>query len=214
MAFTFFDDCEANCKIYSETIIEFLSSNPEFFGWRGKSVPDLSSDDGKNKVREKMVSSFSKFNLPSLPKTSDDPALAKILKTHYAIDDVARAIIEHRSAMAAENFVGYLLEMYIFSIAWPIGWCLCPDAIVRSVDFVKKENGKWIMLQIKNRDNSENSSSKKVRDGTEIRHWFRTFSQKPGSNWQNFPDPELRDRLSEEGFLNFIDNYFDGYKNT
>ena len=63
------------------------------------------------------------------------------------------------------------------------------------------------MLQIKNRNNSENSSSSKVRDGTTINKWFRSFSKKDISNWKNFPDTQLNGQLSEEGFHNFIDIY-------
>ena len=67
-------------------------------------------------------------------------------------------------------------------------------------------------MQVKNRDNTENSSSSAIRNGTEIQKWFRTFSKpsrnrSSNTNWENFPEAEFRDQLSEEGFLQFIRDY-------
>ena len=72
-----------------------------------------------------------------------------------------------------------------------------------------KSKGLWEAVQVKNRDNTENSSSSAIRHGTTIEKWFRTYS-KPSkkratnTNWENFPEEEFRDQLSEEGFLQFI----------
>ena len=63
------------------------------------------------------------------------------------------------------------------------------------------------MLQVKNRDNSENSSSSAIRAGTIIEKWFRTFSRRAGSNWAAFPDESLRAQLSEEAFKDFVKEY-------
>lgn len=63
------------------------------------------------------------------------------------------------------------------------------------------------MLQVKNRDNSENSSSSAIRAGTEIEKWHRTFSKKAGANWSVFPDERLKTELSEENFERFVRTY-------
>lgn len=195
--------------MFSKTILQFVIENPDYFGWRGAVKPDLKTDAGRKAVLDKMAGAFTTFNLPSAPQTVPDTAVVEILLRYYEVPKVNRTIKEHQDAMAAENFVGYLLEFYIFSEAYKLGWCLCPAAIVKSVDFVKlNEDKTWTMLQVKNRDNSENSSSKKVREGKDIMHWFRTFSKKTGSNWSNFPDAKLKKTLTEKGFFNFIDNYF------
>lgn len=208
MEFTFFEDCAKNSNHSTDIIVDFITENPDFLGWRGKDIPDLSTKQGRDIVKEKIRPTFTVFNMPSLPGTIPDLALAKILSKHYNVPDIDRTIREHQFAMGAENFIGYILEMYIFSEAHQHGWCLCPNAIIRSVDFVKKDKGgNWKMLQVKNRDNSENSSSKKVRDGTDISHWFRTFSKKEGSNWNNFPDDILKSVLNEASFFEFIENY-------
>jgi hypothetical protein len=112
--------------------------------------------------------------------------------------------------MGAENLVGDLLERYLASVMEPRGWIWCSGAMVKAVDFVKSPTQvgeKWRMLQVKNRDNSENSSSSAIRAGTNIEKWFRTFSKKTGSNWDKFPDPTFRTLLSEAAFKAFVRDY-------
>ncbi len=62
---------------------------------------------------------------------------------------------------------------------------------------------------VKNLDNSENSSSSAIRNGTDIKKWFRTFSKKPGSNWEAFPDEEIKGDVSEEGFRQYVKKYLE-----
>ncbi len=112
--------------------------------------------------------------------------------------------------MGAENMVGDLLERYLASVLEPMDWIWCSGSIVKAVDFVRppaRTGETWRLLQVKNRDNSENSSSSAIRIGTSIEKWHRTFSQKLGSNWDNFPDASLRQKLSEENFKTFVRNY-------
>ena len=116
--------------------------------------------------------------------------------------------------MSAENLVGALLERYIAQVLEPHGWIWCAGDFIRAIDFIKynKSKGLWEAVQVKNRDNTENCSSSAIRHGTTIEKWFRTYS-KPSkkratnTNWENFPEEEFRDQLSEEGFLQFIRNY-------
>ena len=80
----------------------------------------------------------------------------------------------------------------------------------KAVDFIKppiSPTADWQLLQVKNRDNSENSSSSAIRIGTKIEKWHRTFSKKAGSNWSAFPDEQLRSLLNEKGFKRFIETY-------
>ncbi len=117
---------------------------------------------------------------------------------------------EHLLSMSAENLVGGLLERYLANVLEPHGWIWCSGSMIRGVDFIKSPqtpDGVWVLLQVKNRDNSENSSSSAIRGGTTIKKWFRTFSRKPGSNWEVFPDDSLRKELSEDGFRAFVENY-------
>ena len=79
----------------------------------------------------------------------------------------------HRDSMAAENFIGNLLESYLDRKLSNYGWVWCCGEMVKSVYFINPESNGFTLLQVKNRDNSENSSSKSIRDGTTILHWFR-----------------------------------------
>lgn len=145
-------------------------------------------------------------NGPVLPRTLPDPIVKDILENAYNVkaEDLDNAINHHMQAMGAENFIGWALEAYIAKHAEPEGWAWCSGEIVRFVDFIRFDGTNWQMLQIKNRDNSENSASASVRDGTRIQKWFRTFAGTGKTNWENFPDISLRQKLSENGFRKFV----------
>ena len=152
---------------------------------------------------------------PIPPKTATDPAVCIILESYfnYSPKTLDSLIESHKAAMAAENIVGELLERFLASVLEPHGWIWCSGSVVRAVDFIKEQPAnQWLLLQIKNRDNSENSSSQAVREGTNIKKWFRAFSRQEAFNWSAFPlapdDPiEIRDNLTEENFRSFIRQY-------
>ena len=67
------------------------------------------------------------------------------------------------------------------------------------------------LLQVKNSDNSENDASSRVRDGTNIKKWFRRFSKvKDKDNWKelvemvNENDEELANELTEENYIKYL----------
>lgn len=149
---------------------------------------------------------------PKAPSTVPDELVSIILSDYFGIpaSDLERVKGEHLLSMGAENLVGLMLEHYLASVLEPRGWIWCSGEMVRAVDFVRPPvmpYTNWRMLQVKNRSNSENSSSSAIRVGTEIEKWFRTFSTRAGSNWAAFPDPEIRQHLSEEGFKTFVRIY-------
>lgn len=115
---------------------------------------------------------------------------------------------EHQYSMSAENCVGALLERYLDSVLRPQGWHWCCGSFVRAIDFIKKNaDGTWVALQIKNRDNSENSSSNAIRNGTSIQKWFRSYSKSGKKNWENLPELMCGFNLSEDGFIDFVKKY-------
>jgi hypothetical protein len=168
----------------------------------------------------KIAEAYAKSRIPTLPKppaTVPDETVSFILNVHFEIDekDLDRAKKEHQLSMASENMVGNLLERYLAEALEPKGWIWCAGSVVTAVDFIKPLNNdenKWRLLQVKNRKNSENSSSKKVRDGTEIKHWFRTFPKTGKSNWDKFPEQDLAFDLTEESFTEFVKAYFIKWK--
>ena len=146
--------------------------------------------------------------------TKPDKAVNKILTTvlpQLQEEDVACIVNAHRLAMSAENILGVLLEEYIFTRLQEMEkkmkkkWALAWGTTIKTVDFCSS-NGD--LLQIKNRSNSENSSSKAFREERGLQAWFRTDAKTGEHNW-----PELcsllgcsKKALSEEGFQKFIEN--------
>lgn len=113
----------------------------------------------------------------------------------------------HRLSMSAENIAGSLLEEYLADSIMKFGWHCCWGETMKSIDFCHEDG---TLLQIKNSDNSENSSSKAVRDGTEIKHWFRRISRTGRTNWESLNNqlginPDA-DKLSEDKFKAFVQN--------
>jgi hypothetical protein len=141
--------------------------------------------------------------------TQHDPILDEIISARikHTTEDLESIKYGHRLSMSAENIAGSLLEEYIAEKLLSQGWHCCWGETMKSIDFCN-EDGQ--LLQIKNSDNSENSSSKTVRDGTPIKHWFRRFSRTGETNWRalnNLVENENdEDKLTEESFKLFVRN--------
>lgn len=155
------------------------------------------------------------------PKTAcSDPALKLIVQTAKCITDEEAAIAEshHNLFMSAENIQGNLLEQYIAKHIHPYGFIWCNGNTVRAVDFCNDDG--TVLLQIKNKSNSENSSSSNIREGTTIIKWYRLGTQrKNGKTLPKFRWEILNDiinthktkgfdlppcNMSEEEYENFL----------
>lgn len=193
-------------------LIRFLVDNPgTACPLRGKRSPEIGSAD-YIRLQAKAFASSREPRRPQPPTTVPDEMVTVILVSYFGIPptEAARIKHEHLLSMGAEGLVGNLLERYLASVLEPEGWIWCSGSTVKAVDFIKPSatpGGSWRLLQVKNRDNSENSSSSAIRNGTGIEKWHRSFSRRLGSNWAAFPDPALRMRLSEEGFMSFVRAY-------
>lgn len=147
-----------------------------------------------------------------MPKTVPDPALATVMEIGYgkAKEDLEILVEGHRIAMVAENVVGELLERYIDMKLSDDDWIWCAGEVVKSVDFIRRGTQPdilWESLQIKNRDNSENSSSSAIRTGTDIKKWYRTVSRTGETKWSEFPIGSEEDKLDEDDFRRFVRGY-------
>lgn len=191
---------DVTCKSFS-VLIEFFKLNPDKLS---RFKFEL-SEECIRKIANKFMSGRHS-NGPVIPKTIPDLRVRDVLQYAYNVDpsNIDKAIDHHMQAMGAENFIGWILEQYIAEHAEPIGWIWCSGSLVKSIDFIKKEENTWEFLQIKNRSNSENSSSSKVRDGTTIKKWFRIFANNGKTNWEAFPDSILREKLSENDFREYL----------
>lgn len=113
------------------------------------------------------------------PKSScSDPAIKTIVQYVTKVDDEAaeEQSNHHNLFMSAENVQGNLLEEYIASQVRPYGWLWCSGNILRAVDFCSSDGA--ALLQIKNKSNTENSSSSAIRTGTTIKKWYRLGTKK------------------------------------
>ena len=108
------------------------------------------------------------------PKSAcSDPAVRQIVMAARKMPKSAASLREkyHNLFMSAENIQGNLLEEYIAGVSRPYGWIWCAGNTLRAVDFCSSDG--TVLLQIKNKFNTENSSSSSIREGTSILKWYR-----------------------------------------
>jgi hypothetical protein len=202
--------------IYSG-IIQFLETEPAAASaMRGQGSPEIGSKDYIH-IQATAFAASRNPRSPQPPTTVPDEMVSVILHEYFDVPlaDLNRAKHEHLLSMGAENLIGDLLERYLASILEPRGWIWCSGSMVKAVDFIKPPlelGGQYRLLQVKNRDNSENSSSSAIRNGTYIEKWFRTFSRREGSNWGAFPDTTIRPLLSEQAFKDYVSSYLQALK--
>tara|TARA_A100001011_G_scaffold382990_1_gene453631 strand:- start:519 stop:1145 length:627 start_codon:yes stop_codon:yes gene_type:complete len=198
-----------------ETIKEFAETNRDMFPdgrnvlfYRSKKYKYF-SDEHLNKLKDKFINSrnFGNNDVSTIP----DNAVYFYIKKKFNKNDEEIEIIKehHNMSMGVEDLIGHRLEEYIYSEAGINNWIWCSGNVLRSIDFIKKEtNGdviNWKMLQVKNSDNSENSSSKKIRKGTKITHWFRRYSKRNMHNWEKLHKILEIETLTEENFIKFLE---------
>lgn len=119
-----------------------------------------------------------KSNLPSqrIAKTKSsctDPAIRAIVQTTQCMTDSKAAEGEkvHDLFMSAENIQGNLLEEYIATCVRPYGFLWCAGNVLHALDFCNTTG--TVLIQVKNKSNTENSSSGAIRNGTTIVKWYR-----------------------------------------
>lgn len=142
--------------------------------------------------------------ISNLPGTIADPIIEKIIGSRLIKlnnDDLNKITYAHRLAMSAENILGLILEEYLSENIKDKGWHCAWGETVKSVDFVNEDGS---LLQIKNRSNSENSSSSTVRYGTEIEKWYRIKADRVEYMWDELNKICETSHLSENSFVNFV----------
>lgn len=144
------------------------------------------------------------------PSTVPDPAVNEVLLAFSEQQDlgitIAQAESAHRLSMRAEDLVGDFLERYVASHLEKKDWVWACGSTLDKADFLKVVEPEPHLLQVKNRSNSENSSSSAIRRGTVIQKWYRISAYTGRSRWDKLPDNE-EGVLSEQGFYEFIHSY-------
>jgi len=201
-------DANATHIAFSQ-IIKFLQHFPEELSWRGKNKPDPLTPEGIRKLAEKYYQGYTCSHFPKISKLIPDDVVSMIMEEAYDISTIDRQANKeiHSKAMSAENCLGQLLEKYIDSVTCSSGWVWVAGDLIKAVDFILPENDSWKLLQIKNRSNSENSSSKAIRDGTKIEKWCRIKAENGMTYWDSVPESMKNLGLSEDNFRQFVVNY-------
>lgn len=191
-------------------IYDYLLMYLDRLSKRNGKKSNLANEEDVTKLASQYFKAYQKSDLPALSKTVPDQMVSIVMQAAYgySLKECDEIKLTHQQSMCAENAVGALLERYIDSVLRNHNWHWCCGSIVKSIDFVRQlNNGKWCEVQIKNRNNSENSSSSTVRKGTDIKKWFRTFSNTGKTNWENLPELMRGHGLSETDFKTFVTDY-------
>ncbi len=158
-----------------------------------------------------------------------DPAIKTIVKKTQNLTEKAATLGEenHNLFMSAENVQGNLLEEYIASKIRQYGFLWCQGNILDKIDFCNTSG--TCFIQVKNKSNTENSSSSSVRHGTSIKHWYRlgtkTLNKRklPTYEWEKlnniindnktcgFKLPKCN--LSEKEYMTFLEEKASANKN-
>jgi len=162
-----------------------------------------------DKIEKNITTALRKEYLPKLRTTVPDELTSILLEDLFSHKNKERNKTQknYNDQKQTEMFIGNLLELYIQKEGLKFGWAFTATTVDK-VDFVKEDNGSWTTLQIKNSDNTENSSSSTVRAGTTILKWARRNSKKGGYYWDKFPDDDLKKILSEDKFRKFISSLY------
>ena len=163
--------------------------------------------------REKIADDIGKFFSKPMglkPRTTmPDELVSDMLELIGGVSSSQRVEVQkqYNAQKQIEMMIGDFLEMYLLKHANQYGWVQSGNCI-RGTDMIKKnEDGSWFKLQVKNSDNTPNSSSKGFVADKAIT-WKRRNSTKGTQYWDEFPDTQVRPHISEIGFNDFIKGYF------
>jgi len=188
-------------------IVSFVIDNPALaMRYPGARPPEFGDYRYLERMADRYINGVTPHAVP-YSKTVSDAALPVVMEHLYGVpvEEIPKMIEGHRIAMVGENLIGELLERYIDEALGE--WIWCAGEVVRATDFIRRGPSDWEALQIKNRDNSENSSSSKIREGTSIQKWYRTVSRTGRTRWEQFPVDDAAQRMSELNFHEFIAEY-------
>ena len=178
----------------------------------GKNVDATEEDDVT--FCTKFIEGF--YNRPSVRITNPmstipDPVIDHVIRgrIHNVSDKTISDIrFSHRLSMGAENIIGSILEEFIHWSLRPYGWAICWGDCFKAVDLCSEKGD---LIQIKNKSNTENSSSNKIRTGTDIKIWKRMNANTGNFYWDDLIQltgcpQELLSETRFEGFTRKLIN--------
>ena len=185
------------------TILIACYRNPGLAPTLKGNTPDVLAQAWLKKYRDSYENRISR-RISQPPGTVADPIVNAIIHarlTGLTPEDLEQIKYAHRLSMSAENIQGLLLEEFLAEQLADYGWYCCWGESVRHVDFCNVDGS---LLQVKNRSNSENSSSSRVRINQSIEKWHRVDARTGLYRWSYFNQKYDTDRFSEENFALFV----------
>jgi SinI restriction endonuclease len=185
------------------TILAACYRNPGLAPTLKGNTPEALAQLWLRKYHDSFENRISK-RISQSPKTVADPIVNTIIQsrlTGLKTEHLEQIKYAHRLAMSAENIQGLLLEEFLAEQLTDYGWYCCWGESVRHVDFCNIDGS---LLQVKNRSNSENSSSSRVRINQPIEKWHRVDAKTGLYRWAYFNEKYDTNRFSEENFVGFV----------
>jgi hypothetical protein len=191
------------------TILVACYRNPGLAPNLKGSTPKVLAQSWAKKYSDSFENRISK-RISQPPQTVADPIIKIIINARFIrltaaqLDWIEYA---HRLSMSAENIQGLLLEEFLAEQLAEYGWYCCWGESVRHVDFCNVDGS---LLQVKNRSNSENSSSSRVRINQPIEKWYRVSARTGLYQWSYFNEKYGTNRFSEDNFIMFVQRVLTG----
>ncbi len=185
------------------TILSACYRNPGLSPTLKASTPETLAKAWLKKYNDSYKNRISR-RISKLPGTVADPIVDVIINarlTGLTTEHLEQIKYAHRLSMSAENIQGLLLEEFLAEQLADYGWYCCWGESVRHVDFCNIDGS---LLQVKNRSNSENSSSSRVRINQPIEKWYRVDARTGSYRWFYFNNKYNTERFSEENFVAFV----------
>lgn len=199
----FYSQQEQHTQVSLDRLLSCLHKNKTL-------APSIKAQDVGSVITKWINKYLTAFNnrisnrVSNVPGTIADSVIDFIIKSKFgglSELDLQKIKFAHRLSMSAENILGLLLEEFLAQELIKYDWHCCWGETIRSVDFCHRDGN---LLQIKNRSNSENSSSSRVRLGTQISKWFRVDARTGVYQWENLCRQIGGGNLTEESFREFI----------
>ncbi|WP_448605005.1 SinI family restriction endonuclease [Thermoleptolyngbya sp.] len=185
------------------TILSACYRNPGLSPTLKANTPEMLATAWLKKYNNSYENRISR-RISQVPSTVADPIVSIIINarlTGLTTGHLEQIKYAHRLSMSAENIQGLLLEEFLAEQLADYGWYCCWGESVRYVDFCNVDG---FLLQVKNRSNSENSSSSRVRINQPIEKWYRVDARTGSYQWSYFSNQYNTDRFSEENFVAFV----------
>jgi hypothetical protein len=186
---------------------KYLKNHPEAWTKKYKKTPITIE-----KITADITTMFDLEPKIKEPTTIPDELVAELLELLCGNKKSQRGLIQkqyNNQKQVEQVIVGTFLEFYILKNALAYGWVQTGNCL-SGIDMIQQnEDGSWNRLQIKNSDNTPNSSSAGfIKDKGNIITWKRRRSTKGTYYWDEFPDKNVRGHLSEDNFREFINDYY------